>query len=259
MEAPLSKLIEELLRLKLMITILILIVLGLVVAGIGLAMFSNRQLPPGASQFNFSGHSPEGLFGAESCASAPDPSLERQTLFDRAAAGDHSTLTEARAMRDAAFYDSVLNALIERTSSCQQDFDSLVRHVLDNGDLPANASMAERALAQYKAGPGRGGLADTLHLAALSDDAAIFEKAVETILQLWSEDRIPDVSSAVLLQLFESEYWVLGAEARRSGPGFTLRRRLAEVRRQLAAAALPASIHQKPESLPEGLKEHSHE
>jgi hypothetical protein len=60
-----------------------------------------------------------------------------------------------------------------------------------------------------------------------------------------------------LRALFESEYWVLGAEARRAGPGFTLRQRLAEVSRQLATAPGPASIQQK--SLPEATKEQSHE
>ena len=242
-----------------MIMILVLVVLAVVLAGFGVALFPKRGLPPGSPQFNFSEGPPDGMFPAEVSQSPPDPSVERQALLDRAGAGDQATLLEVRAMRDASLYNAVLDALIERTSACQEDFDTLVRHILDNGDLPANAKMADRFLAQYKANPDRGRVADVVHLAALSNEPAIFEKAVETVLQLWLKGRIPEVSSAKLLALFESEYWVLGAEARRAGPGFTVRNRLAEVRRQLAAAARPASINAKPESLPEGMKEHSHE
>ena len=237
-----------------MITFLILIVLALVLAGIGLALLPKRSLPPGFSQFNFSEGPPNSLFGGDVPVSRPDPSVDRQALLARAAEGDQATLVESRAMGDATLYDNVLNALIERTSTCQQDFDGLVKRILENGDLPANATLAERVIAQYRVSPERGRTADTVHLAALSNEAAIFEKAVETILQLWSAGRIPEVSAEELRELFESEYWVLGAEARQAGPGFTLRQRLAEVRRQLATAPGPAS-QQNHKSLPEGMKE----
>ena len=242
-----------------MFTILILVVLALVLAGLALALWPKRGLPPGSPQFNFAERPPNALFGDDIPPGRPDVSVERQALLDRAAEGDQATLAEARTMRDARFYDAVLDALIERTSSCQQDFDSLVTRILENGDLPANAKLAERVIDQYKASPDRGRAADTVHLAALSDQAAIFEKAVETILQLWSEGRILQVSAEELRTLFESEYWVLGAEARQAGAGFALRQRLAEARRQLATAPRPASIRQKHESLPEAMKEHSHE
>jgi hypothetical protein len=237
-----------------MITFLILVVLALVLAGIGLALLPKRSLPPGSSQFNFSEGPPNGLFGDEVPVPRPAASVGRQALLARAAEGDLATLVEAQAMRDTLFYDSVLNALIERASACQQDFDGLVKRILENGDLPANATLAERVIAQCQVSPGRGRAADTVHLAALSNEAAIFEKAVETILQLWSEGKLPEVSAEELRELFESEYWVLGAEARRAGPGFTLRQRLAEVRRQLATAPGPAP-QQKHQTLPEGMKE----
>ena len=237
-----------------MITLLILVVLALVLAGIGLALLPRRSLPPASSHFNFSEGAPKGLFGGEVPISLPDASVERQALLARAAEGDQATLAEARAMSDAGLYVSVLNALIERTSTCQQDFDALVKRILENGDLPANAKLAERVIEQYQVSPDRGRAADTVHLAALSNEAALFEKAVETILQLWSEGRIPKVTAEELRELFESEYWVLGAEARQAGPGFTLRQRLAVVRRQLATAPGPVS-QQKHQSLPEGMKE----
>jgi len=238
-----------------MITFLILIVLALVLAGIGLAWLPNRRLPGRSSQFNFSERPPNSLFGNDvPVVSRPDASVERQAVLARALEGDQTALAQARKMNDARLYDSVLNALVEQTASCQQDFDALVKRILENGDLPANAILAERVIEQYKASPDRGRTARTVHLAALSNDAAIFEKAVETIMQLWSEGRIPEVTAKELRELFESEYWVLGEEARQAGPGFTLRQRLAEVRRQLATAPAPAS-QQKHPSLPEGMKE----
>ena len=242
-----------------MIAILILLVLALLLAGIVIARIPKRGLPQATHQFTFSERAAGGLFGTEASIALPDASARRQALLDRAAAGDHATLAQARAMRDAPLYNTLLDVLIERASSCQQDFDLLVRHVLENGGLPANAKLAERVLEQFKESPNRGRAAETVHLAALSDEAAIFERAVETILQLWSEGRLPEVSGEELRQLFESEYWVLGADARQAGPGFTLRRRLAEVRRQLAAATAPAPIQKPHESLPATVKEHSHE
>ena len=225
-----------------MITILILIVLALVLAGIGLGLLPKRSLPEASfRRFNFSEGPPKGLFGEEVPVSRPDAAAERQALLARAEEGDQATLADAREMRDARLYDSVLNALIEKTSSCQQDFDALVKRILENGDLPANANLAERVIEQYKASPDRGRTARTVHLAALSNDAAIFEKAVGTILQLWSEGRIPEVTAEELRELFESEYWVLGEKARQAGPGYALRQRLAEVRRQLATAPGPDS------------------
>jgi hypothetical protein len=221
-----------------MITFLILVVLALVLAGIGLAVLPKRQLPPGSPQFNFPERAPDGLFAIELSPSPPDTEVERLALLKRAAEGDMATLGDARALRDAAVYSAVLDTLIDR-ASCQQEFACLVTHVLENGDLPANATLAERVIEQFRAAPDRSRAANTVHLAALSDEAAIFEKAVDTILQLWSEGRIPEVTAEELRELFESEYWVLGAETRRAGPGFTLRQRLAEVRRQLATAAQP--------------------
>ena len=235
-----------------MITILIVVVLALVLAGFGLALLPKRSLPAGSPKFDFSERPPDSLFANEVSLIAPVD--EHQVLLERAGEGDLATLREARIMRETGIYAAVLDTLIDRTS-CQQDFDGIVTHLLENGDLPANARLAERVIEQYKASPERGRTANTVHLAALSDEAAIFEKAVDTIMQLWSEGRLPEVPAEELRELFESEYWVLGAEARRAGPGFTLRQRLTEVRRQLATRPGPSSIQQKQHSLPEGMKE----
>jgi hypothetical protein len=80
-----------------------------------------------------------------------------------------------------------------------------------------------------------------LHIAALSDDAAIYQQAVETVLQVWRNGRLPEISSEELYALIENQYWMLASEAKRSGAGFVLKRRLVSVRRELAAAARRAS------------------
>jgi hypothetical protein len=76
-----------------------------------------------------------------------------------------------------------------------------------------------------------------LRVAALSDAAATFEAAVETIHRVWTEGRLPGLDAAALDALFEGEYWLLSSDARRSGAGFVLKRTLAELRRGLKASA----------------------
>ena len=132
-----------------MIELLILIVLALaVLAGIGLALLPRRRLNRGTQRFKLSEPPATSLFDTEISPDPPEPSLYYQALLDRAAAGDQSTLEEARALRDVRLYAGVLDALIERASSCQQDFDSLVRRILENDDLQTSAKLAERVMEQ---------------------------------------------------------------------------------------------------------------
>jgi hypothetical protein len=76
-----------------------------------------------------------------------------------------------------------------------------------------------------------------LRVAALADDAAIYERAVEEAIEFWQRGQIAELTAENLLALVESQYWVLAPEARRSGAGFALRQSLERCRRQLAQAA----------------------
>ena len=108
---------------------------------------------------------------------------------------------------------------------------------------PADVSMvsktldtkaaAEALIESFPAAPDRNSTVRMLHAAALSDDAATYQKAVEAALRAWCEHNLKDLSASDLEALFTSEFWVLSSETRSSGAGFVLKRALASVRREL--------------------------
>ena len=77
---------------------------------------------------------------------------------------------------------------------------------------------------------------DMLYLAALSDDVAIFKRAVEVSSRRFVAGGLPQVSARDFLATVESAYWLVATEVRYSGSGFLLKRLIADVRRELAAA-----------------------
>jgi hypothetical protein len=93
--------------------------------------------------------------------------------------------------------------------------------------------IAER----WSEAPDRDSFVVALHLAGLSDDAAVFKRAVKLALRLFSEGRLPRISTEEFLATVESAYWLIEAEVRSSGSGFLLKRLIADVRRVLAAAS----------------------
>lgn len=219
-----------------MFPLLIILIFTLLLA-IGLSMLlPKRQLPPEDPRFQLSEHASGGLFGCEPSSSRGETKADlRRALLSRADEGDRQALVEARAMGDDRLCSEVLDTLIEH--ACRQEtLDELVSHILENDALRANSNLANRVIGRLRATPERRLIAEALHIAALSDDAATFERAVDTVFQLWLQGRIPGSSADELRDLFESEYWVIASEARRSGAGFALRQRLAGVRRQLAIA-----------------------
>lgn len=156
----------------------------------------------------------------------------RLNLLERAKQGDVTILKEAHP--DANLYSEVLNALLD--SGCQEIVEACVREISQSKELRANARLAERMIDELKTSPDKKTLARMLHLAALSDDAAIFEKSLVTAFNFWQKGEVAELSASQLLALCESEYWVLASEARRSGAGFALKDSLSRIRRKLAAA-----------------------
>jgi len=165
---------------------------------------------------------------------------DRAALVARAAQGDQETLAEAYASGDAALYGEVLDALVERAATAQ-DLRSLASYITQSDRLRASTKLAAALIESWRGSPSRRALADVLHCAALSDDPAAFQRAVETALEYWRDGRLSRLSAEELRELVESSYWMLGPEARRSGAGFVLKRRLAVVRRELATATQRAS------------------
>lgn len=194
-----------------------------------------------------------GLFGGQLSGDDPDAfflpensseTLEQRAakLLARAADGDLETLREAHESGSRKLYENVLDALVERDINSVENLRALAAHISGSGDLRAVPKLAEALLAAWKLAPARATLAQTLHIAALSDDAAVFQATVETAHRVWQEGRLHDLSAADLRALVESEYWVLAPEALRSGAGFMLKETLAGVRRQLAETKRRASI-----------------
>ena len=185
---------------------------------------------------------PRGLFsdkdGFESAVLPPaDPNElenERNSLSERAKAGDQSALVEAQALGDRKFYDEVLDQLTFKADS-GPTLLALASYVTRN-ELPVNRKLAEALISSWKVSPGRSSTATTLHLTALADDADLYQSTVDAALGFWRQGLLANVSAAELKALFDGEFWVLSARTRSSGAGFILKRKLASARRELETA-----------------------
>ncbi|MBV9211795.1 MAG: hypothetical protein JOZ52_14235, partial [Acidobacteria bacterium] len=159
----------------------------------------------------------------------------RRELLSRAAAGDKTALTEAHKGGDANLYDEILNALVRRAENERQVL-ALASYVSREGSLPVNLKLAEAFAQNWKDAPDRLKTMEMLHLAARAGDANFYLQAIETTLLYWRERRLSGMTAEELQQLAESEFWLLPPDARNSGAGFLLKRKLAHVRQELSAA-----------------------
>jgi hypothetical protein len=187
----------------------------------------------------------EGLFAEQLSAAKLDTPNEstaasraRADLLERSSRGDLETLSEAHSTGDAMLYDRILNELIDSTASGYQNFEALVARISKSNELRGNKRLAERLIGYWKANVDRRSTTQMMHMAALSDDPAVYEQAVELVLEYWRGGTLQQFSVDELIELLESQYWVLALEARRGGAGFALKRKLVEIRRELAAATL---------------------
>jgi hypothetical protein len=161
---------------------------------------------------------------------------ERLRLLGRAAEGDKTALDEARAHGDDAFYREILQTLVERAEGDEEALRSMAEYIVDSRALRSSREFAAMMIDRWSEKPDRLSFATAIHLAALSDDAAVFKRAVEVALKFFREERFPRVSVQNFLATVESAYWLIEAEVRNSGSGFLLKRLIADVRRGLAAA-----------------------
>jgi hypothetical protein len=161
---------------------------------------------------------------------------ERLGLLGRAAEGDKAALDEAHMRGDAEFYSEILRELVAHAEGDEEALRSIVEYVVDSRALRSSGEFAAMMIERLSAAPDQNSLVRMLHLAALSDDAAVFKRAVEAALKLFREGRLPRVSAEDFLATVESSYWLIDAEVRSSGSGFLLKRLIADVRRELAAA-----------------------
>lgn len=95
------------------------------------------------------------------------------------------------------------------------------------------------AIREYQKSPNRTSTTNLLHVAALSDDAKNYERAIELVLLSWRDGSLADLSAKELQSLFNSEYWVLSSRTRTSGAGFVLKETLSSANRELELANSP--------------------
>jgi hypothetical protein len=219
--------------------LLILIILIIAFAGAAALAFAvyrqNRALPDAPAHAELP-RKPASLFAEDSggpAAGCPPAAPDRLSLIERARQGDLTTLAGAR--DDAALYQEILNALIDACER-QGSTAALVRHVVKSDGLRGNVRLAERVIAAWQAAPDRRSTVDLLHVAALADDANTYGRAVDLAVEAFRNGRLDTFSAGELLALLESHLWVLAPDAQRGGAGFALKQRLADVRRELAAA-----------------------
>jgi len=163
---------------------------------------------------------------------ATEAEQQRRQLLHRAHVGDKATLLEVQS--DAALYEDVLNVLTSHAGS-QAALLSLVSFITRNR-LQVKKALAEKFVASQSNGLRRSTVAQMLHVAALADDANVFQKAVILALKSWRSGNLPDITAQELQAILDGEFWILSTSTRSSGSGFFLKRELADARRELNAA-----------------------
>jgi hypothetical protein len=162
----------------------------------------------------------------------------RKSLLSRAAQGDFEVLKDASG--DAGVYRLVLDRLVERAVSAEE-LGALADFIRGNEGLRASAALAELLLEDFESSPSQSSVTRLLRVAALSDDASVFERAVSSVTRVRKDGRLDGLRAEELQALFEGEYWLLSSEAKRSGAGFLLKQRLAHARRELSTEARRAN------------------
>ncbi|HEU4833895.1 MAG TPA: hypothetical protein VFS90_05765 [Pyrinomonadaceae bacterium] len=95
------------------------------------------------------------------------------------------------------------------------------------------------AIKAFQESPNRSSTTNLLHVAALSDNAKNYGRAIELVLLSWRDGSLSDLSARELQSLFNSEYWVLSSRTRTSGAGFVLKETLAHANRELESTNNP--------------------
>jgi hypothetical protein len=191
------------------------------------SLFDGRETHANASRLN----------AARTSGEAEQQQQQREsTLLKRAAVGDLTALAEAhRHSTDPALYARVLDALLDWAADSETNLQTLATFVAGDTDLRGSPRLATAYTQLWHEHPDRQRTARLLHLAALSDDASTFERAVVAATEAARAGRTEGVRREELSALVESEYWVLSSAARGTGAGFMLKERLAALRVEPAA------------------------
>jgi hypothetical protein len=96
---------------------------------------------------------------------------------------------------------------------------------------------AIEAIKAFQESPNRTTTTKLLHVAALTDNAKTYERAIQLVLLSWRDGSLSDLSARELQALVNGEYWVLSTHTRTSGAGFVLKEMLSSAKRELEEAA----------------------
>jgi hypothetical protein len=226
-------------------TLLFISILLLAAATFALQLW-NRRSPPKEPDFFPEPTGFDGLFAeqhAEEMKLLAQAEAERRAqeerlrLLERAAEGDKTALDEAHVCGGEALYREILQTLVERAEGDEEALRSMAEFIVESRALRSSGEFASMMIERWSEKSDRLSFAGALHLAALSDDAAVFKRAVEVALKFFREGRFPRLSAESFLATVESSYWLIDATVRTSGSGFFLKRLIVDVRRALAAAS----------------------
>jgi hypothetical protein len=226
-----------------MIAIIFISILLLVVTTLLLG-YRSRRLTKGNRSKELAPRDYDGLFAEERAIAARELAeaeanlrieQARAQLIGRAAMGDRTALDDAHGGGDKELYREALRALIARIEGEPQQMASLARYIIDSRRLRSTADFARMMIDIWSQTPDQKYLVEMIYFSALSDDAQVFQHAVELALRQWHEGELRDVSAKDFLSVVESAYWLITAEVRNSGSGFLIKKVIVDLRRELAA------------------------
>ncbi|MDX2032838.1 MAG: hypothetical protein SF339_19330 [Blastocatellia bacterium] len=159
----------------------------------------------------------------------------RAALLARACVDDETALDDAHALGDREIYNEVLDALVSQAAGDRERLRGIAEYIVDSRALRSTREFAKSMIPAYDGKLDQRSLADMLYLAALSDDAAVYEEAIRAARERFRQRRIA-LQPRDFVATVESGYWLIAAGTRYSGAGFTLKQLIAEVRRELTSA-----------------------
>lgn len=149
----------------------------------------------------------------------------RQKILARAETEDFNALIEAKDF-EIGLYDRALTELALRSDA--EKLSSLGAFI-EARKLPTNTALVERFREVLENSFARKDAIRFLHFAALSGSAQTFFDSVEIVIQMCREDRLTDFAQTDLVQLAESQFWLLPQAEKTSGAGFLLKQKLAKL------------------------------
>ena len=168
--------------------------------------------------------SEEEIRAAEAQEKAKQREMLRQKILAKAETADFAALDEAKDF-GAEFYEQVLKEL---TFGCDAEkFVSLGTFIEEN-KLPTNAEFIRRFQSDRENSLSKKDLIRLLHFAALSESAEVFFATFEDAFKISRDLR--DFTQTDLIQLAESQFWLLSQAEKTSGAGFLLKQKLAKLR-----------------------------